>query len=369
MTLPAGLGRVALGLVLTVTTVAAAPQSDRVLKGYFERYRAGERSAVLAEIAALGAFDRQARQLADRAADWIPSDSPDADRDRLFVATFLLDVAAARLETDWLTVRGLVEVGCRLVDRTDRDHPLGLTWHLAALALAEGAADTRFLITTDRSPGPERFDHLAHSRSRYPEEARFRLAEVVVPEMGQTDLAPPRDRPWRSDDELRRTQVGGAMELAMRRQRRRALDRFQSLTAIPSIASEAHLRSAYLAYQLNDDDAALAHLRAAQGDPSDPFVTYVGHLLMASIHMRRQAFPAAEASLEQALSVVPGAQSATQMLAARRFLTGRSDEAYALVETHFTRQREVTDPWRLFGYGDFRRLGDLLRRLEQGLRG
>ena len=159
------------------------------------------------------------------------------------------------------------------------------------------------------------------------------------------------------------------MELAMRRQRRRALDRFQSLTAIPSIASEAHLRSAYLAYQLNDDDAALAHLRAAQGDPSDPFVTYVGHLLMASIHMRRQAFPAAEASLEQALSVVPGAQSATQMLAARRFLTGRSDESYALVETHFSRQREVTDPWRLFGYGDFRRLGDLLRRLEQGLRG
>jgi hypothetical protein len=285
----------------------------------------------------------------------------------LLVATFLLDVAAARLETDWLTVRALVEVGCRLVDRTDRGRALGLTWHLAALALAEGAADTRFLITTDGSPGPERFDHLSHSRSRYPDEPRFRLAEAVVPEMGHTDLAPPRDRPWRSDEELRRTRVGGAMELAMRRQRRRALDRLLPLVEMPAVASEVHLRIAYLAYQLNDDDLALTHLRAAQDDFGDPFVAYVGHFLMASIHTRREAFPAAEASLERALTVVPGAQSATQLLAARRFLTGRSDEAYAMVEAHFTRQREVIDPWRLFGYGDFRRLGDLLRQLQQEL--
>jgi tetratricopeptide (TPR) repeat protein len=364
------------------------PSADELATGYL----LGDRESVLAQVAAMPgrcrtdtafrtsvrkpepdgcapaarSFDRVRGDIERRAETWATADPRWGTNARLAVATFLLDIAHARLESNWLDVRSLVELGCRLTRAVNDDVALLRQWHLAALALAEGAADTRLLVSADDRSDVETFEHLAHSRSRFPAEPRFRLAEVFVPQMGLTDLAPPRDQPLRSDDELRGTPVGGLMELRMRRDRRRAAESLASLLDVPAVAAEVHLRIGYLDYQLNEDAAALAHWQAALSSSTDPFVTYVTHLLTGVLNQRRGDRAAAETSLRRALNEVPGAQSATEILAAQLFIDRRVDESYDLVDAMFANRPLVTDPWRLFGYGDFRSFPNLVAQLRHG---
>lgn len=351
----------ALGIVGAPGVPAAgqAPPSAQVL---FGRYRAGERAAVVAEIAAAPDIDRLTRDISRRVTAWARDREGTADV-RLGVAAFLLDAAAARLETDWFLVRDFVEIGCRLLAPIP-DHTEAIRrWHLAALALAEGAVDTALLL--DRpGRGYESFGHLAHSRLKFPDEPRFRLAEVVVNAMGFADQAPPRDRRIATDEELVAAGSTGRAELAMRRGRRQALADFVALTGTPDVADEAHLRAGHQAYQLNENDQALEHLRAAAG-ADDPFIAYNAHLISAMVQARRDDRSAAEASLRRALEAVPFAQAATQLLSSQLFLAGRAGEAHDLVERWFARRPRPADPWRLFGYGDFRLLPALLVEMRK----
>lgn len=369
---PPRVARLALVALVVAAASAAAAQSGRPLgptEGLVGRYLNGDRTAVLAEIGAAADVTRLARDLRQHADDWADRDRRWGAKPRLAVATFLLEVAAVRLEHDWRRVRDLVELGCTLTRSVAPDDPALLTWHLAALALAEGAADTRLLLSDSQIQGiEEQFGHLAHSRHRFPWEARFRLAEVVVREMGISDTAPPRDQPWRTDEEWRSVRVGGAMELALRRERRQALERFEPLLTLAGVADEARLRTAHLLYQLHQDAAALEQLRLARANTSDPFVIYISHLLTSMIDARGAEPASSEASLRRALETVPRAQSATQLLAARLFLAGRADEAYTLGEQLAADRTPPPDPWRLFGYGDYRRFPDLIAQLRIAVR-
>ena len=94
------------------------------------------------------------------------------------------------------------------------------------------------------------------------------------------------------------------------------------------------------------------------------FVAYNAHFIAAMLHGRRDERAAAEQSLRRALAIVPFAQSATQLLSTHLFLGGRQGEAYALMEAWIDRRPRPVDPWRLFGYGDFRMLPALLTALR-----
>jgi hypothetical protein len=54
-----------------------------------------------------------------------------------------------------------------------------------------------------------------------------------------------------------------------------------------------------------------------------------------------------------------------QLLSRELFLSGREREAYDLVDRWFAAPSRPRDPWRLFGYGDFRRLPELVAELRR----
>ena len=352
---------------LTTARPASAQGIGAQASALFQRYRTGDTAPVIDRVSQFSERDTDSliRELRRRVGRWV-RDAGNTEQARLDAATFLLDVAAARMERDWLVIRDLVELGCRLVDGLPATNDRLRRWHLAALALAQGAADSRVLLDMRRSAEAPSFAHLAHSRAKFPDEPRFLLAGAVAEGMGVTDLAPPRDREWLADEALREQALIGRVEVSMRNDRRARLKAFAELTTVPAVAGEAHVRAAHLAYQLNDDASALEHL-AAVGDARDPFVDYVRHLLTAMVQARRGARAEVEAALRRALEVVPYAQSAVELLSAEWFLNGREGEAHDLIDAYFARRNQAVDPWRVFGYGDFRRFPGLMQELRSEL--
>ena len=345
---------------------AQAPTSGAVL---FATYRATDPATAMATVSALSesGVDDLVRDLRRRVGVLL-REAGGTPRARVVLATFLLDVATTRLETDWREVRDLVEVGCRLVDSLDADADV-LRWHLAALAAAQGAADVEFLAeTVRRAHGVKVYGHLSHSRAKFPREPRFRLAEATVSGMGLADLAPPRDQPWMTDADLSKIPGLGTSEVDLRRERRRSLESMRRLTTVGGIEAEAHLRAGHVALELRDDPAARAHLGAALDFADEPFVTYNARLLLAMLHDRLGASADLERELRQSLALVPFAQSAMQMLSTRLFLAGREAEAYDLLDDWSARRTRPRDPWRLFGYGDFRRFPALITELREHVR-
>ena len=75
----------------------------------------------------------------------------------------------------------------------------------------------------------------------------------------------------------------------------------------------------------------------------------------------------AEQAFRDALAVLPGTQSASQALATLLFIRGQTDDAYTLLEASFSHRPLLPDPWRLYGYGDFRRLSARRDQLRAAL--
>jgi predicted Zn-dependent protease len=76
----------------------------------------------------------------------------------------------------------------------------------------------------------------------------------------------------------------------------------------------------------------------------------------------------AAAAYRQALGVQPFVQSGTMALAGTLFLDEKPSEAYALVNAAFAAKPRPPDPWRLWGYGDYRFWPDLIKELRREIR-
>jgi cytochrome c-type biogenesis protein CcmH/NrfG len=89
---------------------------------------------------------------------------------------------------------------------------------------------------------------------------------------------------------------------------------------------------------------------------------------MAWSYERQQHADRAIEALRASLEAVPGAQSASLMLAVRLHSAGRGQEAKAVMERMLALDPPVFDPWRNYGYGDLRRwpvlIDDLRRRVR-----
>ena len=293
-------------------------------------------------------------------AAWIAEDGPKwTERRRMVLATFALEVAHAGLDYQWRNSKDLLEWTCTLLRRERAASDFERAWHLAALALLEGARDREALEI-----------HLAHMKARVPDEPRLPLARAFLIESewwdvvmygwmfnmplvdgGRAGLEPraapgpavgcrsprtgsgPRPAPEDSRD-AQRSRVAARLLLTWRAGRpEQALDYLRTITA--------------------PDDAGQAHLV---------------HLFTAWSSERQQKNDQAIDALRESLEVVPGAQSASLLLAVRLHSAGRGQEARAVMDRMLALDPPVFDPWRNYGYGDLRRwpvlLDDLRRRLR-----
>ncbi len=335
-----------------------------------DRYERGDRAAVVAELAASTGRARVVRDLRSHGAAWAQAGGPDQVRRRkLVAATLALELASFYLWPE--DVHPLVEWGCDLLTRDDPPDDLELPWQRAAVAMFgrardDGSLTSRLGVDGARGrtlpAGRQEANHIEHARLRFPRESRFRLAAAMFVAAG-ADTEPRRDVEWVDDALLFRV----SFEARRRARAREAIALFDAMKGDPVLGPEADMRAGYLRLTLNDLDATHGHFAHAAAS-RDSFVAYLGHFLSGRVLEREGKSVEAARAYRIALSIWPGAMSASTALAANRFQAGSPDEAYAIVDAAMSATPRPRDPWNWFGYGDLRFLPELMADLRESLR-
>jgi tetratricopeptide (TPR) repeat protein len=267
---------------------------------------------------------------------WIEADGAESSaRRRLVVATVALEVGRAALDQQWQRSKEIIEWTCALW-RKQRIRTTGeRLFHLAALALIEGARDIEAMD-----------EHAAHVKERFPDEPRLLLAHAFRQEIAFWDQ---RLNPGLNEE------AGPVIKLLLRAQQR------------PGNQREASLRLGLYTLRLRQYDHALTFLRdVPPGD--DDGQMYLVQLFSGWAYEGLQKMDDAVRSFKAALDVIPAAQSASLSLAARLHARGERAEAHAIVESMLAADPAAPDPWRIFGYGDLRRFPLLVDGLRRELR-
>jgi tetratricopeptide (TPR) repeat protein len=336
-----------LGAEVSRTTRA---QSSTIID-LLNRYERGDEAALLS----LGNSDVEylGQELAKRGGEWATSAGRDVTpHRRLVAATFALEVAGARFEEEWLKVRHLVEWGCRLVGK-DPPREVQRLWYLASVSLADGARD--LLLLRGARPDPPLLNHLGHAHDRFPDELRFLFASAVSYESGVDE--PKRDEVWESEASLKTLapfELDARFKLSRRATVRRLIDRFGEFRGDRSLGAEAHLRTGRLLYVLHEPAEAMLHFDEVLRRTDDPFLVHLARLFSGRAFEQLGDRDRASRAYRQSLEAVPGAQSASMLLAALVSADGRPGEAYAVMKTSFDVAPQPRDPWRLYGYGSYR---------------
>ena len=309
-------------------------QHERVLKAVADASR-GDLAVVLE------AFKRDS-------AAWIAQDGPKwVERRRMIVATVALEVAHAAFDLQWTNSEALIEWTCALLRKERSVSPFERAWHLAALALLEGARDIEALQL-----------HLTHMKARVPDEPRLLLArafvaetyywdDVMYPPFGGTTIPRPfRERQLWTED---------------------AMAALVPVLAHPQARNEAAMRLGFYAWRAGRAAQALQYLSTIE-TPDDPGQAHLMHLFTAWSHERLERPDQAIAAFRKALEAVPGAQSASLYLAVRLHAAGRGQEARQIMDTSLEMDPAPVDPWRTFGYGDLRRWPVLIADLRRMVR-
>jgi len=350
--------------ILVGVALLAPPDPDRALArpqvparpdatALLQRYAGGEHAAVARELSRVSDFGLLRKDLEKSVPVWVAQGAPgQRRRQNLVAATFLLEVLYAGLETEWRQLRPLLELGCGLAQEDSPADAAERLWLLASIALAGGARDAVLLLGGDVSMR----GHLAHARGRFPDEARFLLADPVAREF-QLPAEPPRS----GDD-------GNLYTQTARGHKRELTNQFAKVATNPAVAAEAEMRSGYLWFQLGNNREALARLKISDERSTDPYVTYLARFLAGRVLQKEKQPALAEQAYRSALDAMAGIQSASETLAALLFVDGRADEAYTVVARSFERRPLPADPWRLIGYGDFRRFPGLLDQLREAIK-
>ena len=325
-----------------------------------ESYKAGNFSAVVAELEGDIDFKELLKQLQDQGPAWIEAGGPeDRDRRELVAATFALEAARADEWREWKflwkqppicgpadTNAGciqplnvlewkapplLIEWACRRMRKEEKPRPIERWWQLAALAVAQRSEDGQFLVG-DTSIGlgvgageilnPQlEIKHLEHVRARFPEEMRFVLAEGIA-----------RDRFWQDDA----TQAYGA------------------LYSDPVVGGEAMMRMGVMLVQMGRREDALKYFDRAELLTRDRYVIYLVKYFRGRIAESERRNDDAVDAYRAAVAAWPGAQSATLSLASLLFQNGRRAEAQELAASMLEANPRPVDPWREYVHADNR---------------
>ena len=270
---------------------------------------------------------------------WVRRDGdvPAPHRRRIAASLALELIRAARIE-ERLGFTSLLAWASDLVT-ADAPSEAERLWHQAAIGLAEGMRNWSVLS-------------ISRARERFPEDRRLAFAELQV--LALQSVAPWRGTAETVDSGVTNYRVG------------RFLDRATGFFADPQIGGEAHLWSGLLLLlNRQKGSAAMAQFAAARNDP-DLFVAYLARYSGGRLQEATGHLGPAEALYRDALAVWPRAQSASLSLASLLFASGRPDEAYQLVADAY-RQPTVMDPFREYGFGQYRRLDRVMTELRQEL--
>jgi tetratricopeptide (TPR) repeat protein len=303
-----------------------------------EYYEAGEVEAMRDALdrAATGDLGIVLTALRRNARAWIEADGPQwRDRRRTVVALVAIETARAALERQWNRSLELIDWAAALLaggapSESER------TWHLAALALCEGARDP---IAIDAAA--------SRLQKRFPGEPRTQLARAFVREIEFWD----NDRLYWGEADTRRTTP--------------------SLVAASAVAAnhdEAMLRLAYFALYDGNPDQALRFLAQAATIGDDPGHAYLSGLFAGWANARLARWPEAIAAFRAALIAAPGAKTATFHLASALFAAGDRAEADRVMQAAMRANSDAADPWTTYGYGDFRRFTLYVDRVREALR-
>jgi tetratricopeptide (TPR) repeat protein len=321
---------------------SAAPIQEGSAVAVLERFESGEFEPLLPRAISLQAIGRLFSDLRRTGPGWIDAAHGESrERRRRIAALVTLEAAAAAVSTpgawDEALYRAMLEWGCGQIRRGPPD-AFQLRWLRASIALVHAAGDLYFLT------GPA--EHLEHARQQYPDDPRFALAAVIV----RPEVRTLTNRPRALIDLL-------ASERTPRRQVeqkfRVLLDELHSVRDEAEVGAEASLRAGILLFHLGELEPTLPLFDRAAGDRGDELVGYLGHLFRGLTLEALGRGDEATAEYEGAVRIVPHARSGVMLLARRLFISGHRAEAARLLDGAFGAGR-VTDPWRVYAYGDFR---------------
>lgn len=353
-------------LALSIAPRAQTPSVSTQLDRYFH----GEYEAVAAELAALDNLDDVLDRLKRDAPAWIDAGGPgERSRRVLAAATFALEAgrAGAFLEWKWVqryvvephinttmvywkTPPLLIEWGCALLRAEATPHPHERTWQLAAVAAAQLAGDSEFMIGSPfqvrHNPEAE-IDHLKHVIARFPKEPRFALAQAIAVEWTSYPN-PPRasKRRARTPDAIRA---------------------FDGMTRDETIGPEASLRQGSVRLRSGNAAGALDFFAKVEKTTRDPYLIYLARFFAGQAHETLNHLVEAEASYRGALKTIPNAQTASFTLAALLFKSNRPAEAAQITESSLSARPQPVDPWREYGAADSRFWPVLITRLREAI--
>ena len=321
-------------------------------------YLKGDHAAAIAPLVKVANVRNLVIDLEVDGGDWISKGATPQDvaRRRLAAASLALEFAVVRMEDEWLTVLPLVEWGCaQLVKDPPRDAELA--WHRAAMAAMQGARASVFNrrhpvcgVPRDAPAGLGRLAHSAFADARFPNDpallfARAFFADMEVPVEGTARLV---------DIDTAATESA------------RAIGFYKAAAADPLLAHESALAIGYIHLRMKRLDAVLPELAKA-AESADPFVRYLAHLLRGRTLEHLGGREEAASAYRAALAVLPNTQSAAMALAALSHTGDQPHQAVELMSASF-RSRPSVDPWREYGFGQFRhwqRYRDRLREVNR----
>lgn len=328
--------------VITLIALLAPTQELRVSSGdLLDLYAMGEHASVREALkkASNGDLGIVLDMLRRDGAKWIGQDGArQHSRRRLIAAVFALDAAHAALDTQWMTAERIIDWACALMREEPGPSQMERTFQLAVVGLLEGSGRLEDLD-----------EHLAHARQRFPDEPRWLLADAFKSEWEY----------WRLHLTIGGRADGGDPTLVLP-----ALERAASRA---ENQREVALRRGFVELSAGRHEQALALL--AQVPPGDDrSQLYLAHLFMGWALEHQKRSEDAIAAFRAALDAVPHAQAATLHAAALLYQSGDRAAADALVESMLSEGKDVVDPWRIYGYGDLRRVPALIAELQRAIR-
>jgi tetratricopeptide (TPR) repeat protein len=377
------MGRVVLGAlaVVVLLTPAARTQGNAVdLKGLLDTYYQGRYDEAIAKAAAIPDLGPFRLRFVQDSPVWVNADPARLEARSSAAAAFLLEVTAARLESDWGRFSDLIEWTCVQLRASGPPAEFERAWHAASHSLAGRARNREWMLgehallphqkppeqppTVARwaqkmqATQPQPPAHLTHALERFPGDPRFQLSRVVAWTWGR-DGEPIRNVERREEGEPRRVRRPPQME---------ALVALEALTAMPDVAAEAWVRTGLVHFSVSDFASALRAFETAQPIATETSMKYLAHFNAGRALEGLQRIDDAMRAYQRALEIVPDAESATVALSSLQFMRDERDAAVASIARVFNRKPNRPDPGRLTGYGSFFRWDALKTAMRAALK-
>ncbi|HYE85731.1 MAG TPA: tetratricopeptide repeat protein [Vicinamibacterales bacterium] len=363
-------------VIVAVWAVASAQTSVRPpatldLIGIIDRYSQGQFDQAVAQAAAIPDLGPLRLRFVQDTPAWIVTDPARAEARTAAVAAFLLELAGARLESDWGRFADLIEWTCVML-RNGAPTEFERSWHAASHALAGRARVRQWMLgefatlphqqpskapPSDPQHPPAR--HLMHAVERFPEDAQFQLSRIVAWTWGR-DGEPIRNVRARDTSEPPRVSRRLPAQLE-------AVIALEPLTKIGATAAEAFVRIGVMQFVVRDFGAALRAWESAHAIATEPAMKYIA-FLNAGRALEALNRPAeAMRAYQRALEIVPDAESATIALTSLQFASDERETAVATIDRVFNRRPSAADPGRLIGYGSYLRWNELKASMRAAL--